>query len=282
MITQKITSLANPRIKRVVRLRQHRHRREEGLMIVEGERELARALAAGVVFQELYVSGKAGDEFAPGSEFMMARDILNKAGEMAATSSRNVKVLMIEASHSVFAKMAYGRKEVGILAVCEIPKVDFSNFKKAKCPLFVVVEAVEKPGNLGAILRTCDGAGVTGVILCDEKTDMFNPNVIRASLGAVFSVSSVVASREEVLNFLKSKKVKICATLPRAKRVYTRADLAGPLAIVMGSEQEGLSEFWADQADSHVRIPMKGKVDSLNVSASTAILLYEVLRQRDL
>ena len=153
---------------------------------------------------------------------------------------------------------------------------DFSS----KGSLFVIVECIEKPGNLGAILRTCDGAGIDGVIICDGKTDIYNPNVIRASLGTIFSIKIVVSSNEEALKFLKTKNIKVCATLPLAKKVYTKEDLVNPLAIVVGSEQNGLTDFWVKHADLKVKIPMRGQADSLNVSASTAILLYEIIRQK--
>lgn len=147
---------------------------------------------------------------------------------------------------------------------------------------FVIVESVEKPGNLGAIVRTCDGAGVDGLIICDGQTDIYNPNVIRASLGTIFSVKVAVSTNKETLDFLKSKNVTVCAAIPQAKAVYTEEKFANAIAVVVGSEQNGLTKFWTQHADLKVKIPMRGSADSLNVSATTAILLYEIIRQKSL
>lgn len=265
MPSKEITSLTNPRVKNIVHLRNRKKRDEGGLTVVEGVREVTRALEAGIVFKELYICGTlAGQD--------------KKSGAIAGKLSSR-KVPVHETTESVFAKMSYGDRSEGVLAVCEAPALSLKDLS-SKASFFVVLEAVEKPGNLGAVLRTCDGAGVDGVIICDGKTDVYNPNVIRASLGTVFSVKTVVASNEETVEFLKTKKIKICATLPQAKTVYTKTDLTGPVAVVMGSEQDGLTDFWAKQADVKVRIPMRGAADSLNVSVSAAILLYEILRQR--
>ena len=145
----------------------------------------------------------------------------------------------------------------------------------------IVVECVEKPGNLGAILRTCDGAGVDGVIICDGKTDIYNPNVIRSSMGTVFSVTVVAGANEAAYKFLKSKEIAICTARPQAQTVYTDGNFRRPVAIVVGSEEKGLSEFWAKNSETDLKIPMHGRADSLNVSTSTAILLYEAIRQRN-
>ena len=258
-----ITSLTNPRIKKIVQLRKSKVRRQEGTIIVEGKREIEQALNAQIDFQEIYVSNTYKQK--------LNAKVLNLIQS---------HVPVYETSSLVFSKIAYGQKEEGILAVCKKPNCDFSDFKKAKNSLFVIVERIEKPGNLGAILRTCDGVGVTGVIVCEENTDIYNPNVIRASLGAVFSVKVKQASNEKALDFLKSNAINLCAALPAAKKIYTEVNLNQSIAIIMGSEEKGLSDFWKQKANLKVRIPMNGKVDSLNVSASTAILLYEALRQR--
>ena len=259
-----ITSLTNARVKNVVTLRNRKHRAESGLTIVEGEREIACAKEAGVLFKELYIS----------------RELLDtkKADDIAATNSRNVPVY--ETTKAVFSKMAYGDRAEGVLAVCEPRSILLKDLPKKTDPLFVIVESVEKPGNLGAILRTCDGAGVDGVIICGGKTDIFNPNVIRASLGTIFSQKIVICSNEEALKFLRLHKVTICATLPQAEKIYTNEKLINALAVVVGNEQGGLTEFWAKHADLKVKITMNGCADSLNVSASTAVLLYEIIRQR--
>ena len=259
-----ITSLTNIRIKNVVALRDSKRRKATGLTIVEGERETARAFEAGVTVKELYICRK----------LLGAK----KVDDTAAPNSRNVPVY--ETTKAVFSKMAYGDRAEGVLAVCEPPLISLKDLPKKTDPLFVIVEGVEKPGNLGAILRTCDGAGVDGVIICDGKTDIYNPNVIRSSLGTIFSVNVVVSSNEETLKYLRSNKVTICATFLRSNTVYTDKNFTNALAVVVGSEQNGLTHFWVQQADCKVKIPMKGHADSLNVSASTAILLYEAIRQR--
>lgn len=257
-----ITSLTNPKIKRVVRLKNHRLREKSGLTVVEGYREIDRALEAGVKFQELYVC---------------------EGYEIPATCSRNLKVsgaCLYETSKSVYAKIAYGDRKEGILGIGQPRAFLLDDLVLSKMPLVLVVEGIEKPGNLGAILRTADGAGIDGVIVCDEKTDLYNPNVIRASLGTVFSVKAVVSSTQETFDFLKAKNIRIYASSPHAKTIYTKVDMNIPLAVVVGAEQAGLTDFWQRHADRMVKIPMKGAADSLNVSISAAILIYEALRQR--
>jgi len=263
MPSTKITSLSNPRVKHVVGLRNRKPRTESGLTLVEGQREIARALEAGVTFKEFYICCEWVDH-----------------SETLIKQFASLKVPVYETTEAVFSKLSYGDRGEGVLAVCAPQPLSFKDFPSKARSLFVIVESVEKPGNLGAILRTCDGAGVDGVIICDGKTDIYNPNVIRASLGTVFSVKVVVSSNEEAMAFLRSKDIAVCATLPRAKTVYTKAKLTGALAVVVGSEQSGLTDFWVEHADCKVNIPMRGQADSLNVSASTAILLYETIRQR--
>ncbi len=266
MAYDKITSLTNPKIKHAVQLRKRKQRDEEGLTIVEGVREITRAHEAGVPFKELY--------FCP--------ELLEDSKEVGALikALESQKVSIYETVLTVFEKLSYGERLEGVLALCTPERLSFDDLPSKKPGLFIVVESVEKPGNLGAILRTCDGAGVDGVIICDGKTDIYNPNVIRSSLGAIFSVKVVVSSNEETLQFLRSKNIEVCATLPLAKKVYTKTQLTNPLAVVVGSEQNGLTDFWVQNADLTVKIPMKGRADSLNVSASAAILLYEAIRQR--
>ena len=273
----KIASLTNSRIKHVVQLRNRKQRVENGLTIVEGIREITRALEAGVIFKELYIcyelsEASEGDEISATSSTNLASILVKKLTVL--------KIPIYETTKTVYSKISYGDRGEGVLAVCAPSPVMFKDLASKDVPLFVVVERVEKPGNLGAILRTCDGAGVDGVIVCDGKTDVYNPNVIRASLGTVFSVKTVVSSNAEALEFLRSKNVKVCATLPRAKTVYTKEKLTDALAVVVGSEESGLTDFWAERADLKVRVPMRGFADSLNVSACTAILLYETIRQR--
>lgn len=268
-----INSLTNPRIKQLVKLRTHRPREKQGLTIVEGSREILRAFEAKVPFKEIYICREnwksAGGPDEIGGEESLVRKI----------AALGVPVL--EVSRPVFAKISYGERMEGLLALCAPRPLSLERFHRKENPFYVIVETVEKPGNLGAILRTADGAGVDGVIVCDAQTDIYNPNVIRASLGTVFCVAVAEASTTESVRFLKERDVRICAAMPSAENVYTDVNMRGPLAIVLGSEQKGLSDFWSSRADIQVRIPMKGKADSLNVSTAAAILLYEALRQRN-
>jgi len=264
-MSERISSPTNLKIKRIVQLRKRRSREEQGTTIVEGLRELTRGLEAKIDFHELYYSQVAPVPFQY-QEIIKRFKVLGKP--------------VYEVPSTVFSKIAYAGQTQGILATGKARPLTFADFPKKQNPLYVIIERLEKPGNLGAILRTCDGAGVDGVIICDGKTDLYNPNVIRASQGAVFSVKALVSSNEEAVDFLRSRDIKICAAVPDAKQVYTDISFKGPLGIVVGSEMEGLSGFWLSHCAVHIRIPMRGQSDSLNVSTSTAILLYEAIRQR--
>lgn len=268
MPRDKITSLANPHVKELVRLRTARQRKSSGLTIVDGPREVLRALESGIKFQEFYVCPEL---FGSGEE-----------EKQLETKLSGVKVPVYEVTKPVFAKIAYGDREEGVLGICQTPRRSLADFQLGADPLVVVIERVEKPGNLGAILRTCDAAGVDGVFVCDSKTDLYNPNVIRASVGTIFTVNTVVCSSDEALRFLKNQRVKVYAASPQAQTVYIQMDLTGAVAFVLGGEQEGLSDFWEKNADARVKIPMHGRADSLNVSTSAAILIYEALRQREI
>ncbi len=273
MPRDKITSLTNPRVKELVRLRAGGHRKDSGVTIVDGAREVLRAMEAGIKFKEFYVCPE-----------LLGRD--EEAKQLQAKLS-GFKVPVFEVARIVFAKIAYGDRQEGVLGVCEVPKRSLTDLKlKANAclpdrqALVVIIEHVEKPGNLGAILRTCDAAGVNGVFVCDSKTDLYNPNVIRASVGTIFTVNTVQCSNDEALRFLRMKGIKAYAASPQAQTIYTQVNLTGAVAIVLGSEQEGLSDFWDKNADARVKIPMHGRSDSLNVSTSAAILIYEAIRQR--
>ena len=259
-----LTSLTNPRVKAVVRLRDRGEREATGRTIVDGARELARALDAGVEIDEAFVC----DPLVRSDE---ARDVV---GRLVAT------VGLTRASESVIAKLAFGDRSDGILAVVRTPSTALDRLEPGPDPLVVVVEAVEKPGNLGAILRTADGAGVDAVIAADPRTDLFNPNAIRASLGTIFTTPVAAATSADVLAWLAGRGVRIVAARVDAERPYTDADLRGPVAIVVGSEAEGLGGAWDDPRVEPVRIPMRGAADSLNVSVAAAILVYEAVRQR--
>lgn len=261
---EKITSPQNPGIKRVSRLRVKKGRDAKNLTIVEGRREVRQALSAGLRFSCVYVCGEGVYQYPP-----------ELVEQLAAA-----KVKIFETSCTVFDKMAYGDRKEGILALVEPPQLTLADLKLSARPFVVVIESVEKPGNLGAILRTSDGAGVEALIVCDERTDIHNPNVVRASVGTIFTVPTVSCSSREAVDFLKARGIRSYAAVVDATDFYYQKDLTGPVAIIMGSEQDGLSDFWKKNADEKVRIPMNGAADSLNVSVSAGILIYEALRQR--
>ncbi len=253
-----ITSAQNPYLKQVASLREAKVRREKGLTLIDGKREVERASAAGADILEV----------------IHCPQLLDGALKLSGTPK------LVEVSKLVFEKIAYGERIDGVIAVARPPQRTVHDLKISKTPLVVVVEGVEKPGNLGAIIRTCDSAGVDALLIAGVPVDIYNPNVIRASVSTVFALPVVVGSNEEILAFLRKKCLKTAAALVQARTVHTQADLKGPLAIVLGSEDKGLSDFWQKHCDVKVRIPMKGLADSLNVSVSAAVLIFEALRQR--
>ncbi|HUE99855.1 MAG TPA: RNA methyltransferase [Anaerolineales bacterium] len=253
-----ITSLQNPRVKHLVRLRDDkRQRREDGMMLVEGYDEIRLALSTGHKPRTLF-----------------------SAPELATRQIRVEDAESITVTRAVFEKMSYRENPDGWLAVFPIPHVSFADLKLSEAPLVIVAESVEKPGNLGAILRTADAAHVEALLVCNPRVDLWNPNVVRASRGAVFSVPVVESDNASALEWLKARKLRILAATPSAEVVYSDVDLREPIAIAVGTEDEGLTDFWMSNADVQVKIPMMGKVNSLNVSVSTALILYEAVRQR--
>lgn len=265
MVSDKITSVVNPRVKQVIRLRDAKERRKAGLTIIDGAKEILCALDSGINCREVF--------WAEHNAALLEEGGLSQ--KLAA-----LKIPCVPVTANVFDKMAYGERGDGLLAVVQIPSYTIKDVRHSENPFYIVIEGVEKPGNLGAILRSCDGLGVDGVLISDPKTDLFNPNVIRASLGTVFSMKPVVMSNDDILAFFKSNKIKVFAADPSGERAVTQADFRKPSAIVVGSEHEGLSKFWKEKADGCLHIPMKGKADSFNVSISAALLIYEALRQR--
>ena len=262
---ENISSLQNPRIKQLVRLRDRRPRDETGVFLVEGYREIRRALEKRVPLRELYF---APDWFLGENEPALIEE------------ARAAGAQLFELTKAAFAKVAYRERPDGLLAVAPQWKRALADVALSATPFLLVVEAIEKPGNLGTILRGADAAGCDAVIVCDPVTDIFNPNVVRASTGVLFSVPLVVEESARVFEWLKTKKIRTVATTPSAERLHTEADLRGPLAVIMGSEQYGLSEFWLAHSDLSVRIPMAGQADSLNVAMATIITLFEAVRQR--
>lgn len=261
-----ITSRQNPRVKALVRLWERREREVTGRFLIEGQRESERALLAGITLHEVC--------FCPSRwrDAVAARDLLAKAESAGAT--------LTEFAPEVFEKISSREGPDGILAVAERPALALHELSLPAEPLILVVERVEKPGNLGALLRTADAAGVDAVICAEPRTDFFNPHVIRNSQGAVFSVPCASATTEDLLVFLCENKVRIAATMPEAKTLYWDADLRSGLALCVGSESEGLTSAWLEAADQRLYIPMHGGADSLNVSVSAALCLYEAVRQR--
>lgn len=260
-----ITSLANPQVKRVVKLRQRSHRDELNLMIVEGYREIKRAL---------------DNDHKPEQLFFCRKMFLGKNEDQIVERCASTGAAVFDCSEPVFAKMAYRDRPEGLLAIAPQVRRSLDSIKLPQKPLVIVAEAIEKPGNLGTILRTADAAGVHAVIVCDHCTDLNNPNVVRASIGALFSIPVVETSTAEALVWLRENKVQILAATPHAEKLYSEVDLRKGTAIVLGTEQYGLSSAWMEHSDLKVRIPMLGQADSLNVAAAATILLYESLRQR--
>jgi TrmH family RNA methyltransferase len=262
MTAPRITSRQNPRVKDAVRLRDGRGRKRQGRFLIDGAREIERAVAAGVRPVEAFVGDSgAADEIVK---------LLRGAG---------AEILPV--TGEVFEKLCFGeRDQCGVVVVAEAPRRELAELPLPATPLVAVIEGVEKPGNLGAILRSADAAGVDAVIVADGRTDLFNPNTIRASLGTVFRPNIIEASSAETLRWLGERGLRVVAARPDATRLYSETDLRGGVAIALGSEAEGLSDAWGGAAIEPVRLPMHGMADSLNVSTTAAVLFYEAVRQR--
>lgn len=264
-----LTSLQNLQVKQVLHLRDRHERDKTALFLIEGYREILRATDAGWKIDKLFT---CADLFLGTNEPALIQRI----------ASRGTQI--VTCSEKVFQKMSYRDRPDGLLAIAPQRTLTLKDLKQtkvnSKLPFFVVAEAIEKPGNLGTILRSSDAVGIDGLIVCDRCTDIFNPNVVRASVGTLFTVPTVEAEGEETLQWLKAQGIAILAATPQATHEFTQIDLARPLAIAVGTEQLGLSERWMQQADLQVRIPMNGVADSLNVAMATTLLLYEVYRQR--
>ena len=264
-----ITSLQNPRIKALLQLQQKSAvRRKEGLFVVEGQRELMHCLEKGWGVESVFLN----PDLPTTSE---GDDVL----DMQHPGLRGCTVYRVSAA--VYGRIAYRGSTEGVVATVRTPSLSLADLKGvSKAPLYVILEGVEKPGNMGAVLRSADAAGVDAVIACDALTDIFNPNLIRASLGGIFSVPVATATSQECIAFLKEWGVRILTAQLQDSQLYYDTDMTGPTAIVMGTESTGLTQQWRDAADAHIRIPMLGILDSLNVSVSAAILMFEAVRQR--
>lgn len=269
-----ISSRQNPRIQRLVRLRERTVREREGVFLLEGIREIERAVAGGFSLLEFY--------FCP--ERLRSRIAAELAEKLRADI---VPENVFEVAAGAFEKISYRDKPEGLLAVAAMRRLELDDLPSASAgtpPLYLVAESVEKPGNLGALLRTADSAGCTALICCGAGTDVYNPNAIRASQGTLFTIPFAVAPAEKVREWLRAQGVRIFATTPDAKKIYWDCDFRVPAAILLGTEATGLSPFWLDAPDGEsvvpVAIPQCGAADSLNVSTAAAICLFEAVRQR--
>lgn len=257
-----ITSVQNPRIKQLVLLTQKSsERRKCGVFVVEGAREVQHCIEAGYEIDTLY--------YCP--------EILGESALPNELAQQHV----VKVSSAVYDRVAYRGGTEGVIAVVKAQHRTLSDLSLSDSPLIVVLEAVEKPGNLGAILRSADAAGADAVVVCDPLTDLYNPNLIRSSLGGIFSVPCVACSSAECISFLKERGIQILTAQLQDSHLYYDTDMRRGTAIVMGTESTGLTDVWRRAADAHIRIPMLGRLDSLNVSVSAAILLYEAVRQRE-
>ena len=253
-----ITSAQNPKIKRLQLLQQKSsERRKSGLFVVEGRRELQHCINAGFEVDTVFV----------------CRDLLEEGYGAPAKK-------VFEVSRDIYEKIAYRGSTEGIVAEVIARQRTLDDLSLGESPLVVVLESVEKPGNLGAVLRSADAAGADAVIVCDPLTDLYNPNLIRSSIGAIFTVPCVACSSDECIAFLKQRGISILTAQLQDSSLYYDIDMRRPTAIVMGTESTGLTNQWRQAADAHIRIPMLGRLDSLNVSVSAAILLFEAVRQR--
>jgi TrmH family RNA methyltransferase len=253
-----ITSLQNAKIKYIVKLREDKRQRlRDQVMLVEGFDELTLALGSGLKPESL----------------LTAPELVSRSIDTSHAETTTV-------TRAVFEKISYRDNPDGWLGIFPIPKRRLEDISLSASPLVIVAESVEKPGNLGAILRTADAAHVDALLVCDPRVDLWNPNVIRASRGAVFTVPTVEVDSSSALNWLRSNKMRILAATPAANELYTNVDMKEPTAITVGTEDMGLTDFWMQNSDIKVKIPMLGEVNSLNVSIATALITYEAVRQR--
>jgi len=265
MPLSRITSVQNPRVKAAAHLRDARHRRKQGRIIIDGIREIARAVAAGVPLLEVFVNEEKRAQL----EMLPQWDALSRCGAG-----------LFELPAAVFSKIAFGQREEGLVAVAERPCRELDRLIVPAAPLVAILEEVEKPGNVGAVFRSADGAGLSAVIVAARNADLFNPNAIRASLGTVFTLPAAEAEPGEALAWARRHGLQIAAARVDGAVDYTKIDYRRPTAIVLGSEAEGLSPLWQADDITAVRLPMRGSADSLNISAAAAVLFYEALRQR--
>ena len=259
-MTEQITSLQNPKIKLLTALQQKSsERRRTGLFVVEGQQELQHCIRAGYEVDTVF----------------WCLELCPAVLPPEAGAARCFQV-----SPDVYAKVAYRGSTEGVIAEVRTRTLRLDDLKLGEHPLIVVLESVEKPGNLGAVLRSADASGVDAVVVCDPLTDLYNPNLIRSSVGAAFTVPCLACRSDECIAFLKQRGIKILTAQLQDSHLYYDTDMTCGTAIVMGTEHDGLTDLWRQAADAHIRIPMLGQIDSLNVSVSAAILMFEAVRQR--
>ena len=290
MRVETITSAQNPKLRNLLLLQEKsKARREQGLFVVEGVRELAHCLEAGYKLRTLFVCpeivGLANSGIGGSAEnYFLCSSSKNQFSaeqqELAVISSAAEKSLVVEIPEQLYRKVAYRESTEGILAEVEYKALGLNDLQLPENPLIMVLESVEKPGNLGAVLRSADAAKADAVFICDPLTDLYNPNLIRASIGAVFTVPTVAVSSEEAIAFLQAQGIQILTAQLQDSSLYYDVDMKCGTALVMGTESTGLTPLWRQAATAHIRIPMLGRLDSLNVSVSAAILLFEAVRQR--
>ena len=259
---KQITSSQNPFIKSLIQLQEKtKARKQSGTFLIEGLREITLAIKGGYEIETLlYVP-----EIANLSSISQSFDVLNNT---------------IEISKDVYQKLAYRDTTEGILAVAKTKSLQLSDLKLPKNPLLLVMEAIEKPGNIGAMLRTCDAAKVDAVIIANPKTDLYNPNIVRSSVGCLFTNQIATASTPEVINFLMDNNISFYSATLQNSTAYHTQNFRTPTALVVGTEATGLSALWREKATQNIIIPMQGEIDSMNVSVAAAILLFEAKRQR--
>jgi len=261
MNLQHITSTQNSKIREILGLEKARERKARGVFVIEGVRETTLAVAGGYRIQVLVVCEDLYPDWQQHPAAATAGSVLTVTKE-------------------VFSKVAIREGSGGLLAVAAMKPHTLDQLKPGPCPLLLVLESVEKPGNLGAILRTADAAGVDAVIVCDPQTDLYNPNAIRSGIGCLFTVPVAVATSAETIRWLKDRGIRIWATHLQGSVPYDTIDYLQPSAIVMGTEATGLSDQWVKAADSCIIIPMRGQIDSMNVSTAAAVVVFEAMRQR--
>ena len=258
-----ISSLQNLSVKKLVKLSKARERKAQNLFVIEGARELSLAMAGDYSIEELYVCKEL---------FLNTRypDVLDTIDEDK----------IIEITTQVFEKVSYRKSSDGLIALAKPKTHTLTDIQLSDNPFVIILESVEKPGNIGAILRSADAVAVDAVIICDPQTDIYNPNVVRSSVGGLFTVQTAVCTTQEAMEWLNKHAIASYAAELEAAEWYQNVDYSGPTAIVMGTEADGLTNSWLNYATKRIKIPMRGKIDSLNVSVSTAVLTFEAMRQR--